>query len=81
MDEETPTEERETVDPNEIAEYLTGVYKDEETSNFEKLHAACALMHFWTAVQIAHTNDILQNFIAVPVGTVPMPPVDKEKML
>lgn len=76
-DETIEQEERETVNPNEIAEYLTNVYKDEETSNFEKLHAASALMHFWTAVQVAETNSILSGIIAVPMT--PMP--NQEKML
>ena len=49
----------ELVDPQEVAVYLSEVWKDPEVSNFERLSAASGLMNFWSAMEFSRLSDLL----------------------
>lgn len=49
------------VQPYELAMFLTGVYRDEEASNFERVQAAVALSSFWMGVELNRIADMLDR--------------------
>lgn len=67
--EENPLDE--LVAPHELAKFLTGVYRDEEASNFERVQAAVALSTFWMGVELERIYNAIEG---VPIMTVPGPP-------
>lgn len=60
--------------PGVLAEYLTGVYTDEEASNFERTMAAVALNSFWLGCELARVTQFLErvDIVDAPMG-VPKP--------
>jgi hypothetical protein len=62
------------VSPLELAEFLTGVYRDEEASNFERVQAAVALSTFWVGVELQRVLAAMAHVTFVPVDDEPPPP-------
>lgn len=68
MDEKEPQyEPSDFTQSGELAEYLTKMYKDPETSSFEKTMAGVGLQAFWVGCEM---NRLIQMF-SIPVEEQP----------